>query len=157
MGLCGPESDAGSTQPTLKTSDSAIDAPRSRDTASDTAPAEAPSRKCTYTEMRKLFENRDVVKPIAPQYRSMNAESRSHSSLRRRRTDGSSPRSVTSDSGPAWLTISQLCRRWQLGRKTVYKFIDAKVLPAWKVGTHLYRVSLADVLRFESQNRLRSE
>jgi excisionase family DNA binding protein len=52
------------------------------------------------------------------------------------------------------LTISQLCRRWQLGRKTVYKFIDANILPAWKVGSHLYRVAVADVLRFEAQNRL---
>ena len=87
----------------------------------------------------------------------MKFESRSHSSLRRRASDAPSARSVTSDPGPAWLTISQLCRRWQLGRKTVYKFIDAKVLPAWKVGTHLYRVSLADVLRFESQNKLRPD
>jgi excisionase family DNA binding protein len=52
------------------------------------------------------------------------------------------------------LTISQLCHRWQLGRKTVYKFIDAKILPAWKVGSHLYRVSVTDVLNFESQNKL---
>jgi len=52
------------------------------------------------------------------------------------------------------LTVSQLCRRWQLGRKTVYKFIDARILPAWKVGTHLYRVSVDDVRRFESRNRL---
>ena len=62
--------------------------------------------------------------------------------------------SVGPDSGPAWLTISQLCRRWQLGRKTVYKFIDARLLPAWRVGSHLYRVAVADVLRFESDNRL---
>lgn len=55
--------------------------------------------------------------------------------------------------GPAWLTVSQLCRRWQLARKTIYKFIDAKTLPAWKVGSHLYRVSIEDVLRFEAQNR----
>jgi excisionase family DNA binding protein len=61
---------------------------------------------------------------------------------------------VASESGPAWLTVSQLCRRWQLGRKTVYKFIDAELLPVWKVGSHLYRVSVVDVLRFESQNRL---
>ena len=65
-----------------------------------------------------------------------------------------SPRVVASESGPAWLTVSQLCRRWQLGRKTVYKFIDARILPAWKVGSHLYRVAIADVLLFESQNRL---
>ena len=55
--------------------------------------------------------------------------------------------------GPAWLTVSQLCRRWQLARKTIYKFIDAKTLPAWKVGSHLYRVAIEDVLRFEAQNR----
>lgn len=64
------------------------------------------------------------------------------------------PRVVASESGPAWLTVSQLCSRWQLGRKTVYKFIDARILPAWKVGSHLYRVAIADVLLFESQNRL---
>jgi excisionase family DNA binding protein len=58
------------------------------------------------------------------------------------------------DSGPAWLTVSQLCRRWQLGRKTVYKFIDARILPVWKVGTHVYRVAVVDVLRFEARNRL---
>jgi excisionase family DNA binding protein len=50
--------------------------------------------------------------------------------------------------------VSQLCRRWQLGRKTVYKFIDANILPAWKVGRHLYRVAVADVLLFEARNRL---
>jgi len=63
------------------------------------------------------------------------------------------PLSCPADS-PAWFTVAQLCRRWQLGRKTVYKFIDAKILPAWRVGSHLYRVAVADVERFESQNRL---
>ena len=57
-------------------------------------------------------------------------------------------------SEPAWVTVAQLCHRWQLGRKTIYKFIDAKLLPAWKVGAHLYRIAIDDVLRFESQNRL---
>jgi len=55
---------------------------------------------------------------------------------------------------PAWLTVSQLCHRWQLGRKTIYKFIDCKILPVWRVGTHLYRVAVADILRFEARNRL---
>jgi excisionase family DNA binding protein len=59
---------------------------------------------------------------------------------------------LTSD--PAWLTVSQLCSRWQLNRKTVYKFIAANALPAWKVGRNLYRVAVADVLRFEIRNRL---
>jgi excisionase family DNA binding protein len=65
-------------------------------------------------------------------------------------TDNGSGRHVE----PAWLTVSQLCRRWQLGRKTIYKFIDATVLPAWKVGSHLYRVAIEDVLRFETQSKL---
>jgi len=55
---------------------------------------------------------------------------------------------------PAWLTVSQLCHRWQLGRKTIYKFIDAEILPAWKITDRLYRVAIADVLRFEAQNKL---
>ena len=53
----------------------------------------------------------------------------------------------------AWLTIAQLSRRWQLGRKTIYKFIDAKLLPAWRVGRRLYRVAVADVVRFEAHNK----
>jgi len=56
--------------------------------------------------------------------------------------------------GPAWLTVSQLCRRWQLGRKTIYKFIDAKILPVWRVGSHLYRIAVEDVLQFEARNKL---
>jgi excisionase family DNA binding protein len=51
------------------------------------------------------------------------------------------------------LTVSQLCRRWQLDRKTIYKFIDARILPAWKVGSHLYRVAVEDILRFEARNK----
>lgn len=58
---------------------------------------------------------------------------------------------------PAWFTVAQLCRRWQLNRKTIYKFIDSSLLPAWKAGTHLYRVAVADVVRFETRNRLRSK
>jgi excisionase family DNA binding protein len=54
---------------------------------------------------------------------------------------------------PAWLTVFQLCQRWQLGRKTIYKFIDSKVLPAWRPSRHLYRIAVADVLRFEARNR----
>jgi excisionase family DNA binding protein len=55
---------------------------------------------------------------------------------------------------PVWLTVSQLCHRWQLGRKTIYKFIDSEILPVWKVGSRLYRVAIHDVLRFEAQNKL---
>src|SRR3989441_2800993 len=55
---------------------------------------------------------------------------------------------------PMWFTVSQLSQRWQLDRKTIYKFIDCKILPVWRVGTHLYRVAVADILRFEARNRL---
>jgi hypothetical protein len=58
------------------------------------------------------------------------------------------------DDGPAWFTVSQLSRRWQLDRKTIYKFIDCKILPVWKVGSHLYRVAVDDIRRFEARNRL---
>jgi excisionase family DNA binding protein len=55
---------------------------------------------------------------------------------------------------PVWFTVSQLSRRWQLDRKTIYKFIDCNILPVWKVGAHLYRVAVADIQRFEARNRL---
>jgi excisionase family DNA binding protein len=90
----------------------------------------------------------------------MESERRSTPSTerRRRRTHAPAARSVSPELdrrghhiGPLWLTISPLCRRWQLSRKTIYKFIDARILPAWKVGSHLYRVAVEDVLRFEGQ------
>jgi excisionase family DNA binding protein len=76
----------------------------------------------------------------------------SRSSAGRRKAPAGSSRWKLSE--PAWVTVAQLCQRWQLDRKTIYKFIDSKILPAWKVGAHLYRISIADVLRFESRNRL---
>jgi excisionase family DNA binding protein len=84
-------------------------------------------------------------------------QQRRHRSLAEcdRAAPASPPRLPNSE--PVWLTVAQLCQRWQLGRKTVYKFIDAKILPAWRVGSHLYRVAVSDVERFESRNRLRPE
>jgi excisionase family DNA binding protein len=79
-------------------------------------------------------------------------------SAERRQAHAQALRSVSSASGhlgrgigPAWLTVSQLCLRWQVDRKTIYKFIDAKILPAWKIGNRLYRVAVEDVLRFEAR------
>jgi excisionase family DNA binding protein len=75
---------------------------------------------------------------------------------RRRRSPPTSPgdqgRSFSSSVQPAWLTVTQVCHRWQLGRKTVYKFITSNILPAWKVGPHLYRIAIDDLLRFEAEN-----
>jgi len=83
---------------------------------------------------------------------------KSRSAAHPHRTEVSRPLATDQRPGrrvdPAWLTVSQLCRRWQLGRKTIYKFIDAEILPVWKVGGRLYRVAIADVLRFEAQNKL---
>jgi excisionase family DNA binding protein len=58
---------------------------------------------------------------------------------------------------PAWLSVTQLGRRWQLDRKTIYKFIDSRILPAWKVGSHLYRVSVAEILQFEAKNAMQRD
>jgi excisionase family DNA binding protein len=58
---------------------------------------------------------------------------------------------------PAWLSVTQLGRRWQLDRRTIYKFINSRTLPAWKVGSHLYRVSVSDILRFESKYALQPD
>ena len=83
--------------------------------------------------------------------RAAKAHPRRHVASRPKATGSQLERRVN----PVWLTVSQLCQRWQLGRKTVYKFIDAKILPARKFGRHLYRVAMEDVLRFEAQNRLK--
>jgi len=79
----------------------------------------------------------------------------SRSSAARRRT--SEAASQWPPAERAWVTVAQLCLRWQLDRRTIYKFIDSKILPAWKVGAHLYRIAIADALRFESRNRLPPE
>ena len=90
----------------------------------------------------------------------MRRERRSPSSAERRRARAPAARSVLPNSGrlgrriyPAWFTVSQLCRRWQLDRQTIYKFIHAKILPVWKVSDHLYRVAVDDVLRFEARSK----
>ena len=88
----------------------------------------------------------------------MGRNGKSRSAARPRRQQLSRPKAAEHPPGrrvdPAWLTVSQLCHRWQLGRKTIYKFIDAEILPVWKVGGRLYRIALADVLRFEIHNKL---
>ena len=88
----------------------------------------------------------------------MEKERRSTSLVERRRSHAPAVLPVSADSdrfsrriGPAWLSVAQLSRRWQLSRKTIYKFIDARILPAWKVGRRLYRVAIEDALRFESE------
>ena len=84
----------------------------------------------------------------------MEKEPRAPSLTERRRTPVVAPASLSDPGrriGPVWLSVAQLGRRWQLSRKTTYKFIDTRILPAWKVGPHLYRVAVEDVVRFEAQ------
>jgi len=84
----------------------------------------------------------------------MGRKTRARSSYRATARSGTrKPLSRRRAGEPAWLTVSQLARRWQLGRTTIYKIFDKGTLPVWKVGTHLFRIALADVLRFEARNR----
>jgi excisionase family DNA binding protein len=55
---------------------------------------------------------------------------------------------------PQWYTVAQLCERWQLSRKTIYKYIAAELLPVWRIGPHLYRVAAADVVEFETEQKI---
>ena len=84
----------------------------------------------------------------------MGSDRRSRSSTPRPRTAAPRVPPAAFDQDPVWLSVAQLCLRWQLDRKTIYKFIRSEVLPAWRVGSHLYRIAMADVLRFEARNKL---
>ena len=87
-------------------------------------------------------------------FRSSAVPRRSHARSERSLLSDPSPSRLGRRVGPAWLTVSQLCHRWQLGRKTIYKFINAKILPVWRVGSHLYRIAVEDVVRFEERNKI---
>ena len=68
----------------------------------------------------------------------MGRKTRARSSYRATARSGTlKPLSRRRDGEPAWLTVSQLARRWQLGRTTIYKIFDKGTLPVWKVGTHV--------------------
>jgi hypothetical protein len=67
---------------------------------------------------------------------------------------GTRPAASSWNAEPVWYTVSQLSRRWKLDRRTIYKFIDCRILPVWKLGSHVYRVAAVDILRFEARNKL---
>lgn len=48
------------------------------------------------------------------------------------------------------LTVSELCARWKCTRKTVTDAIHAGRLKAFRLGQRAYRISLAEVERFEA-------
>ncbi len=49
-------------------------------------------------------------------------------------------------------TIPQLCERWQASRHTLHKAMREGRLKAFRLGERTWRVSEAEVLRYEQQN-----
>lgn len=50
---------------------------------------------------------------------------------------------------PESLRVTQLMKRWRCDRNVILKLIKAEKLKAFKLGTRMFRVSMAEVLRFE--------
>jgi excisionase family DNA binding protein len=48
-----------------------------------------------------------------------------------------------------YVTVFQLARYWRVGRKQIYKQIDAGTLPAIRLGPRLLRIRTVDAIRFE--------
>jgi excisionase family DNA binding protein len=48
-----------------------------------------------------------------------------------------------------YLTTAQLCERWQIDRRTLYKLLGAPQLPVVRVNRRVWRVRLVDVERYE--------
>lgn len=59
-------------------------------------------------------------------------------------------RDLKSHSEP-YVTVSELAEYWLVGRKQIYKQIDAGTLPAIRLGPRLLRIRTADALQFERQ------
>jgi excisionase family DNA binding protein len=54
-----------------------------------------------------------------------------------------------------YVTVAQLAQYWLVGRKQIYKQIDAGTLPAIRLGPRLLRIRTADALAFEKQANMR--
>jgi excisionase family DNA binding protein len=48
-----------------------------------------------------------------------------------------------------YVTVAELAEYWLVGRKQIYKQIDAGTLPAIRLGPRLLRIRTADALEFE--------
>jgi excisionase family DNA binding protein len=54
-----------------------------------------------------------------------------------------------------YVTVAELAEYWLVGRKQIYKQIDAGVLPAIRLGPRLLRIRTADALEFERSANMR--
>lgn len=54
------------------------------------------------------------------------------------------------------LTIKEVAKIMRVGSKTVYRWIEAKKLPAARVGYKTYRVFESDLVRFLRKNMIKS-
>jgi excisionase family DNA binding protein len=62
---------------------------------------------------------------------------------------------LTSHSSP-YVTVAELSRYWGVGRKLLYKQIDAGTLQAIRLGPRLLRVSTREAVRFEAEAKMAS-
>ncbi len=54
----------------------------------------------------------------------------------------------------AYYTIEEVCQRWGVTRKTIYKWEGAGLLVIWRAAPRVPRVSLEEVRRFECASRI---
>ena len=54
-----------------------------------------------------------------------------------------------------YVTVAELAEYWLVGRKQIYKQIDAGTLPAIRLGPRLLRIRTADALEFERLANMR--
>ena len=55
-----------------------------------------------------------------------------------------------------YVTVAELAEYWLVGRKQIYKQIDAGTLPAIRLGPRLLRIRTADALAFERSAHMRA-
>jgi excisionase family DNA binding protein len=54
-----------------------------------------------------------------------------------------------------YVTVAELADYWLVGRKQIYKQIDAGTLPAIRLGPRLMRIRTVDAIEFECRANLR--
>ena len=55
-----------------------------------------------------------------------------------------------------YVTVAELAEYWLVGRKQIYKQIDAGTLPAIRLGPRLLRIRTVDALAFERSANMRA-
>jgi excisionase family DNA binding protein len=60
------------------------------------------------------------------------------------------------DHPSAYVTTSELAEYWMVGRKQIYKQIEAGTLKAIRLGPRLMRVSIAEAIEFERAAKMGS-